>query len=92
MDVSDEVKRRFVHAVKALNASALHELLSAHPELRAILDEPLFDADQPAIVFARGNHAVVDVLLDYGADINARSSGAARSASSTTIRRPCATI
>src|SRR5438067_781760 len=68
----DEPRERFVESVKALDAASLRELLLAHPELKALIDEPLFDS-QPAIVYGRRHRAVVDTLLDHGADINARS-------------------
>src|SRR5439155_18287678 len=64
---SDEPRERFVESVKALDAAALRELLLAHPELKALIDEPLFDS-QPAIVYGRRHRAVVDTLLDHGAD------------------------
>jgi ankyrin repeat protein len=68
----DELRERFVKSVRALDAVAVRELLLAHPELKALIDEPLFDS-QPAIVCARRHRAVVDALLDHGTDINARS-------------------
>ena len=37
------------------------------------IDRPLFETAAPAIVFCRRDRAMVDVLLDFGADINARS-------------------
>src|SRR6516162_9137537 len=46
-----EPRERFVQSVRALDAAALRQLLPAHPELKALIDEPLFDS-QPAIVFA----------------------------------------
>jgi hypothetical protein len=47
-------------------------LLAAHPELRAGIDRPIFEAEQPAIVFCRHDRAMVEVLLEFGADANAR--------------------
>ena len=64
---------RFDIAVRGGDADQARELLEAHAELRAGINEPRFDFDSPAIHQAKKNLAVVDVLLKYGADINARS-------------------
>ncbi|MDP9201888.1 MAG: ankyrin repeat domain-containing protein, partial [Gemmatimonadota bacterium] len=42
-------------------------------ELRKRINEPLFAFDSPAIVAFAGDPAMVDVLLDFGADPNRRS-------------------
>jgi len=55
------------------DAVGLRTVLAAHPELRTRIDDPIFAADSPAIVVCRGDRAMVDVLLEFGADINARS-------------------
>ena len=47
--------------------------LGAHPELAARINDPLFDFRQPAIQLARGNLAMLDLLIAHGADINAKS-------------------
>ena len=63
----------FQEAVSQGNAERLRALLAAQPDLRARIDQPLFGAAAPAIVFWRRERAMVDVLLAFGADINARS-------------------
>jgi ankyrin repeat protein len=63
---------RFKTAVQQGDAAGLRMLLTAHPELRAAIDRPIFET-APAIVFCRHNRAMVDVLLEFGADINTRS-------------------
>ena len=62
----------FKNAVENRDAAGLRALLTAHPDLRAAIDLPLFETE-PAIVFSRRDRAMVDVLVDFGADINARS-------------------
>jgi hypothetical protein len=63
----------FNDAVQKHDAAGLRTLLAAHPELRAAIDRPVFGAAAPAIVEGRGDRAMLDVLLEFGADINARS-------------------
>lgn len=63
----------FNDAVEKGDAAGLRTLLAAHQELRAGIDRPIFGAAAPAIVYCRGDRAMVDVLLEFGADINARS-------------------
>jgi hypothetical protein len=63
----------FQEAVSQGDAERLRALLAAQPDLRAGIDRPLFPAAAPAIVFCRHEQAIVDVLLAFGADINARS-------------------
>ncbi len=50
-------------------------MLAVQPALKSNLNDPLFAFGQPAIACAasHGNRAVIDVLLDSGADVNARS-------------------
>jgi ankyrin repeat protein len=63
-------------AVEQGDAPALRRLLETHPELRAAINEPLFAFDSPALVAVAGdgNVELVDVLLEFGADPNVRSS------------------
>src|SRR5205814_6855615 len=46
--------------------------LRDHPDVRRKIGAPVFGRNAPAIVHARHDRAVVDVLLEYGADANAR--------------------
>jgi 2-oxo-4-hydroxy-4-carboxy--5-ureidoimidazoline (OHCU) decarboxylase len=66
----------FKQAVETNDPEAVSRLLQSHPSLAARIDEPWFAFDSPAIVIAanRGNRGMVDVLLKYGANINAKSS------------------
>lgn len=55
------------------DAAGVRRLLEEHPEFRARIDDPLFAFDSPAIVAFAGDAAMVEVLLDAGADPNRRS-------------------
>src|SRR5215472_3094146 len=71
MDLIQDFKK----AVLNNRAEDLTALLDRHPELKQHLDDPLFAFDQPALVFAagQGHRPIIDVLLQAGANINARS-------------------
>ena len=59
-------------ALAADDAATVRALLASHPGIRARVDEPAGPFDTPAICHAR-SRAMLDVLLEAGADINARS-------------------
>ena len=59
-------------AFQAGDADGVRRLLHSHPGLRALINEPVGPFDSPAIANVR-SRAMLDVLLDAGADINARS-------------------
>jgi hypothetical protein len=63
----------FRAAVREPNPVEVRRLLTRFPGLRERLHEPLFEFGRPAIVVAKDTPEIVDVLLDFGADINARS-------------------
>lgn len=54
------------------DAAAVRDLLDRHPELKARINEPIGGFDSPAITCVR-SQAMLDVLLDAGADINSKS-------------------
>jgi len=66
---------RMRSALSKRDAAAVRRLLEAHPELRALVDEPIFPFDSPALVHVAGQDDpdLIDVLLDFGADPNRRS-------------------
>ncbi|HXN77068.1 MAG TPA: ankyrin repeat domain-containing protein [Gemmatimonadaceae bacterium] len=64
---------RIHHAFQRHDAKAVRTLFEKHPALRARINEPLFAFDSPAIVAYANDPAMVDVLLDFGADPNRRS-------------------
>ena len=59
-------------AFRSDDADRVRGLLDGHPELRAMINEPAGPFDSPPILNVR-SRAMLDVLLDAGADINARS-------------------
>lgn len=60
-------------AVREGDAQTARDLLSKHADIRVAINEPRFDFDSPALHQAKKNLPLVDVLLEYGADINSRS-------------------
>jgi ankyrin repeat protein len=63
----------FGAAVREGDVEGVRALLAAHPDIRARINEPLFDFKQPAIQLAMGNLAMLDLLIAHGADINVKS-------------------
>ena len=74
---SEDPVEALTGAVRANDAALVRQVLRRHPALKSRLNEPLpnFDFEAPALIGAvnRGNREMVDVLLDAGADINART-------------------
>jgi hypothetical protein len=62
----------FKGAVEKGDAEEVRRQLSQSEKLCARLNAPIFAMDAPAIVYARRDRAMADVLLEFGADINAR--------------------
>lgn len=77
MDHQDDIHviQLFKQAVDNNDPEAVGRLLQNHSLLVKRINEPCFAFDTPAIVIAayRGKREMVDVLLQYGADINAKS-------------------
>jgi ankyrin repeat protein len=73
---SDEL-RQLSDAITANDAAAVARVLESHPSLKARLNEPLpteaFGTVALQLAVKRANRAMIDVLLDAGADINQRS-------------------
>ena len=66
---------RFKRAVRRGDAAGLRRLLEQYQEVRAAVNEPIFGFDAPALVVATGHPVeVIEVLLEFGADPNRRSS------------------
>jgi hypothetical protein len=70
---SAEVLQQARRAFQDDDAAAFRRLLERYPMLKARINEPIADFDSPLITHVR-SRAMLDVLLDAGADINARSS------------------
>ena len=70
-----DINPKFRSLVEAADASGLRTLLQNQPDLRSDLDAPAFGFDAPALVFAvgMGRLDVAEVLLEAGADIDAKS-------------------
>jgi Ankyrin repeats (3 copies)/Ankyrin repeat len=68
-DPIEQIKMAF----RADDAARVRALLDDHPELKARINDPLGPFDSPAIVNAR-SRPMLDVLIDAGADLNAKSS------------------
>lgn len=70
-----EVIEQVIQAINDDNVETVVHLFKTHYWLVSLIDVPCFTFDSPAIVIAasKGNREMVDVLLEYGADINAKS-------------------
>lgn len=66
-------EERMHDAFSRHDANTVRALFEKHPSLRQRINEPLFAFDSPAIVAYAKDPAMVDVLLDFGADPNRRS-------------------
>ncbi len=69
---SENTLEEIMRAFHADDAGAVRGLLEQHPEIRARINEKVGPLDSPAINSARSRE-MLDVLLDAGADINAKS-------------------
>ncbi len=67
-DPIEQIKTAF----RADDATQVRAILNDHPELKARINEPSGPFDSPAIVNIR-SRAMLDVLTDAGADLNAKS-------------------
>ncbi len=74
---SEDADEALTAAIKLNKAELVREVLARHPSLKEKINQPLahYSFDIPPIVAAAEREArkVADVLLDAGADINARS-------------------
>jgi hypothetical protein len=63
---------QFKSAFQADDAAGVRRVLEAHPEFQAKINEPLGPFDSPLVISAR-SRAMLEVLLAFGADLNAKS-------------------
>ena len=72
----DTAQSTFMRAIQKRDATALRALLQNDASARALIDEPLFSFESPALAHISGDRdpAVVNVLLEFGADPNRRTS------------------
>lgn len=75
MEQSDERAKAFTAAVVEGDAGRLGELFTRHPELKDVVDRPWFSFGKTALAEAAGrlDRPTADLLLDVGADPDARS-------------------
>lgn len=73
--VAEPVLEKFRHAFGARDAEAVRGLFERYPAAREMIDAPLFPFDAPALVHVAGTGdlALIEVLLEFGADPNRRS-------------------
>lgn len=71
-DPGPEVQRQVRAAFRRDDVVQVREYLERYPELKARINEPVEAFDSPVILHVRST-AMLDLLLDAGADINARS-------------------
>jgi ankyrin repeat protein len=63
----------FKAAVEAGHVDNVRQLLRSHPDLVAMINEPMFGFKSQAVHVARSNLELLDLLLAHGADLNART-------------------
>ncbi|CAN5820030.1 hypothetical protein BH23GEM9_BH23GEM9_15760 [soil metagenome] len=73
VDVGRSPGERIRAAIARCDAGTVRTLLERHPEFRSRIDYPVCPFDAPALVACANDAAMVDVLLDFGADPNRRS-------------------
>lgn len=61
------------HALHRRDAVTVKRLLSEHAEFRPLINAPFFPYNAPALVACADDAAMVEVLLEFGADPNLRS-------------------
>jgi ankyrin repeat protein len=61
----------FIAAVEMGDIDQVRQLLQSHGDLVTHINEPLFSFKSTAVHVARGNLAMLDLLLAHGADLNA---------------------
>lgn len=67
-EIEQTIKRAFHND----DAALVRETFAKHPELKSRINDPIGPFDSPLIISAR-SRAMLDALLDAGADIDARS-------------------
>jgi len=77
IDAHEEQRRppheRIAAAFQRRDVDAVRRIFQQQPALRKMIDAPLFSFNSPAIVHCANDAAMVEVLLELGADPNRRS-------------------
>ncbi|HXJ61780.1 MAG TPA: ankyrin repeat domain-containing protein [Verrucomicrobiae bacterium] len=68
----EQLKKQFAQAFHQNDAATFRALLQAHPEFKPKINDPVSAFDSPLIVCVRSRE-MLEVLLEAGADINAKS-------------------
>jgi ankyrin repeat protein len=69
----DPIVQQLCAAFEPRNPDVVRRLLAEQPVVRQHINDPVFGFDSPAIVALAGDRAMVEVLLEAGADPNRRS-------------------
>lgn len=74
--VPPRLEEEFRRNIEAHDVVRLRALLLEQPAARTLIDAPLFSFDSPALVYLAGGEdvALIDALLEFGADPNRRTS------------------
>src|SRR5947207_2340284 len=64
---------QFRQALDAGNAATVRALLAQHAEVRAAINAPIWHFEGRPVMAAKKNLPLLDVLLEYGADLNLKS-------------------
>ncbi|MBW8770929.1 MAG: ankyrin repeat domain-containing protein [Gemmatimonadetes bacterium] len=77
IDTLEEQRRppheRIAAAFRRRDFDAVRRIFQQQPALRKMIDAPIFSFNAPAIVHCANDAAMVDLLLEFGADPNRRS-------------------
>ena len=73
MKDDDPIVRQLCAAFEQRKPEVVRRLLVEQPAIREHINDPVFGFDSPAIVAFAGDRAMVEVLLEAGADPNRRS-------------------
>src|SRR6478672_490510 len=73
METTLSPEARLQQAFHRRDAGEARRLFENHAELRERINAPIFSFNSPAIVAYANDLAMVEVLLDFGADTNRRS-------------------
>ncbi len=75
--LSEDPVEALTAAINADDAALVREVIARYPVLKTKIDEPLpkFGFDTPALIGAvnKGNRAMIDALLEAGANVNGRT-------------------
>jgi ankyrin repeat protein len=66
--------QQFVAALHAQDVERVRSLLQSYAEVRAAINAPISHFDSPPVIGAAKNLALLDLLLEYGAEINQKTS------------------